>query len=116
TGTNRASVYRWPAAPFGLPPSFTGPAMDENGKEHVYVTTLTKNVVNFGVSVVSESSGSLVDPWLLGSLDEDAVQGYAGTPVDVNGITLDYRVDIGAVVERDAVHVHGRPRVPLHGV
>jgi len=96
TGTNRASVYRWPAAPFGLPPSFTGPAMDENGKEHVYVTTLTKNVVNFGVSVVSESSGSLVDPWLLGSLDEDAVQGYAGTPVDVNGITLDYRVDIGA--------------------
>jgi hypothetical protein len=70
--------------------------MDEKGKEHLYVTTLTKNVVNFGVAVQSESAGSLVDPWLLSAPDENTVQGYAGTPVNVNGIMVDYRVDLGA--------------------
>jgi minor extracellular serine protease Vpr len=95
-GTNRVSVYRWPAEPFGPPTSYTGPPMDEKGKEHLYVTTLTKNVVNFGVAVQSESSGSLVDPWLLSAPDENTVQGYAGTPVNVNGIMVDYQVDIGA--------------------
>jgi hypothetical protein len=95
-GTNRVSVYRWPAEPFGPPASYTGPPMDEKGKEHLYVTTLTKNVVNFGVAVQSESAGSLVDPWLLSAPDENTVQGYAGTPVNVNGIMVDYRVDLGA--------------------
>jgi minor extracellular serine protease Vpr len=95
-GTNRVSVYRWPTEPFGPPPSFTGPPMDESGKEHVYVTTLAKNTVNFGVSVISQSNGALVEPWLLGSLDENTVQGYAGTPVNVNSIMFDFRFDIGA--------------------
>jgi minor extracellular serine protease Vpr len=95
-GTNRASVYRWPAEPFGPPASYTGPPMNEKGKEHLYVTTLTKQVVNFGVSIRSESSGALVDPWLLASPDENTVQGYAGTPVNVNGIMVDYRADVGA--------------------
>jgi subtilisin family serine protease len=95
-GANRASVYRWPAEPFGPPPSYTGPPMDEKGKEHLYVTTLTKNVVNFGVYIQSESRGSLVDPWLLTRPDENTVQGYAGTPVNVNGIMVDYRADVGA--------------------
>src|SRR5207247_1136748 len=31
-----------------------------------------------------------------GSLDENDVQGYAGTPVDVNDFTFDARFDIGA--------------------
>jgi len=96
TGTNRASVYRWPAEPFGPPANYTGPAMNEKGKEHLYVTTLTKNVVNFGVSIQSESAGSLIDPWLLSEQDENTVQGYAGTPVNVNGIMIDYRADVGA--------------------
>ncbi len=94
-GQNLASVYRWPSEPFGPPPSFTGPPMDDNGKEHLYVTTLTKKVINFGVSVESESAGSLIEPWLLAAPDENTVQGYAGTPVNVNGITFDYRGDIG---------------------
>jgi subtilisin family serine protease len=94
-GQNRASVYRWPAAPFGLAPNVTGTPMDESGKEHLYVTTLTKKTVNFGVAVETESAGALVEPWLLSALDENTVQGYAGTPVDVNGTTLDYRGDIG---------------------
>jgi hypothetical protein len=37
-----------------------------------------------------------VDPWYLGSLDENTVQGFAGTPVDVNALTFDYLVPIGA--------------------
>ena len=33
---------------------------------------------------------------MLGSKDENDVQGYAGTPTDVNGLTYDSQVDIGA--------------------
>jgi hypothetical protein len=33
---------------------------------------------------------------LLGSADENDVQGYAGTPVNVNNLTLDFPLDIGA--------------------
>ena len=69
--------------------------MDDSGKEHLYVTTLAKKTVNFGVAVDLESAGSLIEPWLLGAPDENTVQGYAGTPVNVNGIMLDYRGDIG---------------------
>ena len=94
-GQNLASVYRWPAAPFGLPPNPTGVPMDDSGKEHLYVTTIDKKTVNFGVSVLSETPGSLVEPWLLAAPDESTVLGYAGTPVNVNGIMVDYRGDIG---------------------
>jgi hypothetical protein len=38
----------------------------------------------------------VIDPWLLGSLDENDVQGQAGTPVDVNPLTFDYGLAIGA--------------------
>jgi minor extracellular serine protease Vpr len=94
-GRNLASVYRWPSEPFGPPPSFTGQPMDENGKEHLYVTTLDKKTVNFGVAIESQSAGSLIEPWLLAAPDENTVEGYAGTPVNVNGIMFDYRGDIG---------------------
>jgi hypothetical protein len=33
---------------------------------------------------------------MLGSPDENDVQGYAGTPVNVNNLTIDYPLDIGA--------------------
>ena len=33
---------------------------------------------------------------MLGSPDENDVQGYAGTPVNVNNLTLDFPLDIGA--------------------
>ena len=33
---------------------------------------------------------------MLGSPDENDVQGYAGTPVNVNNLTVDYPLDIGA--------------------
>ena len=36
---------------------------------------------------------ALVEPWFLGSLNEDDVQGYPGTPVNVNGLTFEYQFD-----------------------
>ncbi len=94
-GISRASVYRFPSFPFGPPPSYTGPGMDENGAERVYVTRVNEPVANVGVSILASTPGSVVEPWLLGSLDENDVQGYAGTPVNVNDLTFDARIDIG---------------------
>ena len=37
-----------------------------------------------------------IDPWFLGSADENDVQGYAGMPVNVNNLTVDFPLDIGA--------------------
>jgi hypothetical protein len=53
-------------------------------------------IVNFGVSVLAASPGSLIDPFVLGSKDENDVQGYAGIPTDVNALTFDANVDVGA--------------------
>ena len=96
-GASRVETYRWPAAPFGYPPNITDPPVVEDGAERVYlVPHLDRPVVNLGVSVVSAESGAVIDPWLLGSLDENDVQGEAGTPVDVNPLTFDFGLAIGA--------------------
>lgn len=96
-GASRVDSYRWPAAPFGYPPSLTGPPMVEDGAERLYlVPHLDRPVVNLGVSVVSAANGAVIDPWLLGSRDENDVQGLAGTPVDVNPLTFDYGLAIGS--------------------
>jgi hypothetical protein len=70
--------------------------MDEDGAEHTYVMRIDEPVVNFGAAIEASSAGSIVDPWLLGSLDENDVEGYAGTPVNVNSFTLNYQLDVGA--------------------
>jgi hypothetical protein len=38
----------------------------------------------------------VIDPWFLGSLDENDVQGEAGTPVDINPLTFDYGLAISS--------------------
>jgi minor extracellular serine protease Vpr len=97
TGVSRVNAYRWPSAPFGYPPSLTGPPMIEDGAERVYVVPhLDRPVINLGVSVVAASPGAVIDPWLLGSLDENDVQGQAATPTDINPLTFDYGLAIGA--------------------
>jgi hypothetical protein len=71
--------------------------MIEDGAEHVYlVPHLSKPVVNMGVAVVAASPGAVIDPWFLGSLDENDVQGEAGTPVSINALAFDYGLPIGA--------------------
>jgi len=95
-GTNLVSSYCCPAAPFGPPPDYTGPTMNEDGAEHLYSVDITEPIVNFGVSVLAASPGALIDPFVLGSKDENDVQGYAGIPTDVNALTYDANVDVGA--------------------
>ncbi|HVM16479.1 MAG TPA: S8 family serine peptidase [Gaiellaceae bacterium] len=95
-GTSHANVYRFPSAPFGPPPDYTGPPMVQDGAEQLYETTIVKPVANFGVAVIASSDGAVIDPWVLGSRDENDVQGAAGTPVNVNSLTFGYRAQIGA--------------------
>jgi minor extracellular serine protease Vpr len=97
SGGSRVEVYRWPSSPFGPPPDYFGVPMAESGAERLYeVPHLTRPVVNLGVSVLASSPGSLIDPWFLGAPDENTVQGQAGTPVNVNPLTIDYRLPVGA--------------------
>jgi minor extracellular serine protease Vpr len=96
TGTNRVTTYCCPSAPFGPPPDYVGPAMDESGAETTYTTTIDRPVANLGVAVESATAGALIDPWFLGAPNERDVQGYAGTPVNVNELRPDFGIDLGA--------------------
>ena len=69
--------------------------MNEGGAETLYATLVKKPLVNLGVAVVAESANSIVDPWFLGSPDQNDVQGYAGTPANVNPVMYDFHFDIG---------------------
>jgi minor extracellular serine protease Vpr len=95
-GPDTVSAYCCPSEPFGPPPDYVGPAMNETGSEHLYVTDVEKPLVNMGVAVWGTSNGALVDPWFLGSKNEHDVQGYDGTPVNQNELMFDFSVDIGA--------------------
>jgi minor extracellular serine protease Vpr len=95
-GADYVDLYRFPTFPFGPPPDYTGPGELENGAEHVYTLHVNAHVANAGAAVVSSGFGALVEPWMLGSLNEDDVQGYPGTPVNVNGLTFEYQFDTGA--------------------
>jgi hypothetical protein len=68
--------------------------MNEDGAEQVYGVDVKKPAANAGVSVLLQNG--YVDPFFLGSRDESSVQGYAGTPVDVNNLTFDYGLPISA--------------------
>jgi subtilisin family serine protease len=96
-GTNQASVYRWPTGGLGrYGQDILGPVR-EDGAEHLYVVHVNEAVVNLGVSVVASSTGSVIDPWFLGSKNENDVQGYAGTPTNVNNFSFfDFELDYGA--------------------
>jgi minor extracellular serine protease Vpr len=94
-GPDRVTTYCCPTEPFGPPPDYFGPTMEETGTETLYVTSIKQPVVNLGVAVETATAGSLVDPWFLGSPNERDVQGYAGTPVNVNELTFDFHTDLG---------------------
>jgi minor extracellular serine protease Vpr len=96
SGPSKVNAYRWPAAPFGPPPSYVGPPTDEDGAEQLFVTDLARPAVNMGVAVVAQTGNSLIDPFFLASRDENDVTGYTGTPVNVNGYLSHYRADVQA--------------------
>jgi hypothetical protein len=109
TGTNRARIYRWPTEPFGILSLFgLDQTAIEDGAERVYSIDIPPNTVNFG-AVVSDppldiranirdllSANAPIHPWLLGSLDENNVQGYGGTPINMNGYMPDFIFNVGA--------------------
>ena len=95
TGKSNINQYRFPGSPFGPAPTYTGTPMDESGGEKLYSLHISKPVANVGAAIVAASPGSLVEPWLLGSRDENDVQGYAATPVNANVLTSEYRLDVG---------------------
>jgi subtilisin family serine protease len=95
-GTSYVSSYRFPTEPFGPPPSYSGKPFNEDGAEQVYTVRVSSHVANAGAAIVAQGPNALVEPWFLGSLNEDDVQGYAGTPVNVNGLTFEYQFDTGA--------------------
>ncbi len=70
--------------------------MHEDGAEHVYAVHVNGHAANVGAAVVASGLGALVEPWFLGSLNEDDVQGYPGTPLNVNSLTFEYEFDNGA--------------------
>jgi hypothetical protein len=94
TGANRVNAYKYPVAPFGNAPDT--PPMTEDGAEKLYQTFVDRPAVNAGVSVILETSGAQVDPFYLGAQDESTVQGFAGTPVNVNALTPGYLLPVGA--------------------
>jgi minor extracellular serine protease Vpr len=103
-GASLTQTYRFPTAPFGHPPDYGAAApMREDGAERVFQLRLKKRALNFGVAVVGASVGSQIDPYVLGAKDENSVQGYVGTPVNINGLMLDYRLPIGAAGAQFAV-------------
>ena len=96
-GVSHASTYRFPSWPFGPPADYpSGPAMVQDGAEDLYTTLIDEPVVNFGAAVWLAGDGALIDPWILGSPDENDVQGQGATPVNVNNFTFGYRIDVGA--------------------
>jgi minor extracellular serine protease Vpr len=95
SGTSRVSQYRFPSAAFGPPPDYVGAPMRQDAPERLYSLSIDQPALNLGVSVALSSDGARVDPWLLGSKNENDVQGYAGTPVNANPLTFDFRIDVG---------------------
>jgi len=109
SGEDRARVYRWPTSPFAVLGIFgVDPSVNDDGREKVYALDIPRQAVNAGVVVVRPaprvnasiisllSSNAPIHPWFLGSLDENDVLGYAGIPVNVNGLMPDFLFNVGA--------------------
>jgi hypothetical protein len=102
-------VYRWPTAPFGIIGLFgVDTSVNDVGAEKVYSIDIPQGVVNAGAVITRPAlkvnapiesllgSNAPVHPWFLGSLDENDVLGYAGIPVNANGIMPDFIFNVGA--------------------
>jgi minor extracellular serine protease Vpr len=109
TGEDRARVYRWPTAPFGITGLFgVDTAVLDDGKEKVYSIDIPQGAVNAGAVITSPSlrvgapveellgSGARPHPWFLGSLDENDALGYAGMPSNANGLMPDFIFNVAA--------------------
>jgi minor extracellular serine protease Vpr len=106
-GADRARAYRWPTTPFAITGLFgVDQPVDEDGREDVYFIDIPQRATNVGVAIaqpepnprapIESLLSAPIHPWFLGSLDENDVMGYAGTPVNVNSSGPDYLFNIAA--------------------
>ncbi len=108
-GEDRARVYRWPTAPFGIAGLFgVDTSVFDDGKEKVYSIDIPRDVVNAGAVITKPpvrigapiesllGSNAPAHPWFLGSLDENDVLGYAGMPANANSLMPDFIFSVGA--------------------
>ena len=70
--------------------------MNEDGSEHSVLRRHHRADRQHGRLRARFVAGLAVDPFVLGSKNENDVQGYAGIPTDVNALTFDANLDIGA--------------------
>jgi minor extracellular serine protease Vpr len=109
SGEDRARVYRWPTAPFGIISLFgADTSVNDVGAEKVYSIDLPASVVNAGAVITQPpldirapvqtliTSNGPAHPWFLGSLDENDVLGYAGIPTNANSLMPDFIFNVGA--------------------
>jgi hypothetical protein len=109
TGPDHARVYRWPTSPFEILNVFgIDPSVHDDGREKVYYLDIPSQAVNAGVVITSPatkvdasirtkfSTMAPIHPWFLSSLDENDVSGYAGIPVNSNGLMPDFLFNVGA--------------------
>jgi hypothetical protein len=109
SGEDRARVYRWPTAPFGITGLFgVDTAVNDDGKEKVYSIDVPQGAVNAGAVITSPAlrvgapveellgSGARPHPWFLGSLDENDALGYAGMPSNANNLMPDFIFNVAA--------------------
>jgi subtilisin family serine protease len=109
SGEDRARVYRWPTAPFGIISLFGADTnVNDVGAEKVYSIDIPQGVVNAGAVITQPAlnvrapiqslltSNAPVHPWFLGSLDENDVLGYAGIPANANSLMPDFIFNVGA--------------------
>jgi len=84
-GVSRVVTYRYPEVPGSrdLPAALRGP-------ERVFRITVPSGAANFGVAVVSRTSGVTVQPRVVAGADENRLTGYAGLPVVLNPYLADY--------------------------
>src|SRR5262249_12605296 len=77
-GAKGITNYCRPSAPFGPPPDYVGPPMDESGAETTYTTTIDRPVANLSAATDPPSAGPSADPGVLGPPNGPDVHGHGG--------------------------------------
>ena len=75
----RVSVYRYPDDPRGL-----GIPRVLRGPEQVFRVRVRRPVANFGVAVITQTTGTRVQPRIVAAGDEYRQVGYASLPLNIN--------------------------------
>ena len=96
-GVSHANVYRFPTWPFGPPPDYR--AARQWCRTAARTSTRSSSTSRSSTSARSvwvSSENAVIDPWILGSADENDVQGQGATPININNFTFGYQADVGA--------------------